>query len=387
MAFIEGAMGLYDGVDVDGGASTASLARSLRAPVILVVNTARMTRSVAAMVSGYQHFEPDVRIAAVILNNVAGSRHEHKLRAAVERYCGIPVVGSVPRGHGFAIAEQHLGLVPFATAEDGSSVIDQVRCSIEGYLDLDGILSIARSADPFSPDEIGADPLADEPKAPCVRLGVMRDRVFSFYYQENLEALRQAGAQLVFIDSLRDEELPRIDGLYIGGGFPELFLEELEANSRLRQDIAHSIEKGLPVYAECAGLMYLCQRIHWRGSHCEMVGAIPCEVYMSQRPQGHGYAVAEVVNENPIFPAGLMLRGHEFHYSRLSKADSLTFAYRLHRGQGIYGKFDAIIYKNVFAAYTHLHALGVPQWAEGFVSLASGRSMPQRSFSIAESKG
>lgn len=366
LAIIEAAMGLYDGFDLDGLGSSAQVARLLGAPVILVVNTARMTRSIAAIITGYQRFEPDTGIAGVILNNVSGSRHEYKLVAAVERYCGIPVLGSIPRDHNLNIDERHLGLIPCKEVEDSASIIDRIQHCVEAHLDLDGILAIASKSETCSI----ADATESEGRTPLVQIGVMVDKVFTFYYQENLEALHRAGANLVFIDSLRDQELPDINGLYIGGGFPELFLEELEANSSLRQDIAQAIEDGLPVYAECAGLMYLCRAIHWRGRQYEMVGVIPGEVEICQKPQGHGYVVVEVTNDNPLFPIGLTLRGHEFHYSRLSKLNDLKFAYRVRRGRGIDGKVDAITYKNVLAAYTHLHALGVPQWAEAFVSLA-----------------
>ncbi len=197
----------------------------------------------------------------------------------------------------------------------------------------------------------------------------MLDPVFNFYYPDNLEALSLAGAELVFINSLR-HRLPDIDGLYVGGGFPEFFLESLEANHGLRQDIADAVEDGLPVYAECAGLMYLCRSIGWQGRRHEMVGVFPADVEISQHPQGHGYVVAEVTGENPLFPIGLTLRGHEFHHSKLSKLDGLDFAFRIRRGRGIDGEVDGIVYKNVFAAYTHLHALGTPEWAEAFISLA-----------------
>ena len=199
----------------------------------------------------------------------------------------------------------------------------------------------------------------------------MLDRAFNFYYPENLEALRLAGAELVFIDSLQDQKLPDVDGLYIGGGFPELCLEEIEANSTLRLDVAHAIRYGLPVYAECAGLMYLSQAIRWHSHRHEMVGAIPCEVEMCQQTQGHGYVEVEVVGENPLFPVGMRIRGHQFHYSQLCNMNDLQFAYQMRRGQGAYGQLDGIVCNNVFATYTHLHALGVPQWAEAFVSLAS----------------
>ncbi len=376
LAIIEGAMGLYDGFDSGEQGSTSQIARLLHSPVILVINTTRMTQSVAAMVTGYQHFQPDTNIAGVILNNVSGSRHEHKLVSAIEQYCGIPVVGIVPKDESLGIVERHLGLVPYPEAGDESS-ISQIHQRLEGRLDLDSILDIARSAKA----SYIADVTVPESRATVVKLGVILDDVFTFYYPENLESLTQAGAELVFIDSLRDQELPDIDGLYIGGGFPEMFLKELEANSRLRQHIARSIEDHLPVYAECAGLMYLCRGIRWCNEWHEMVGVIPSEVEICQRPQGHGYTQVETTDENPLFPAGLRLWGHEFHYSRLSSPNNLKFAYRVQRGQGVDGKVDGIVYKNVFAAYTHLHALGVPQWAEAFVSLALQRRQHKHSFS------
>lgn len=365
VAIIEGAMGLYDGFDSGDQGSTAQIAKLLRSPVIMVVNTARMTQSVAAMLSGYQHFQPDINIAGVILNNVSGSRHEHKLVTAIEQHCGIPVLGSVPREDSLFITERHLGLVP-CRAVGENSFINQIHHQLEGRLDLDGVLDIARRAKaPYA-----AVIPAPKKKATVVRVGVMFDKAFIFYYPENLEALVQAGAELVFIDSIHDHELPDIDGLYIGGGFPEMFLQELEANSQLRDHIAKSIEDYLPVYAECAGLMYLCQGIRWRDQRSEMVGVIPAEVEIRPKPQGHGYVLVEVTGENPLFPIGLKFWGHEFHHSAMIGAGDFKFAYRLLHGKGIDNAMDGIMYKNVLATYTHLHALGVPQWAEAFVALA-----------------
>jgi cobyrinic acid a,c-diamide synthase len=203
------------------------------------------------------------------------------------------------------------------------------------------------------------------------RMGVLFDRAFNFYYPENLEALRQGGADLVFIDSLSDTVLPDIKGLYIGGGFPELFLGKLEANKLLRKAIKMGIEDGLPVYAECAGLMYLGKGIRSKGKYGEMVGVFPIEIEMDQKPQGHGYVEVEVVRENPFFPVGLKIHGHEFHHSKFLAIHDLKGIYRVHRGRGMDGMADGLVYKNVFAAYTHLHALGVPQWREGFLSLIS----------------
>jgi len=374
LAIIEGAMGLYDSFDSTGRGSTAQISRLLHSPVILAVNTTRMTRSIAAMVAGYQCFEPETNIAGVILNNVAGSRHEHKLVTAIEQYCGIPVVGSIPKELSLSITERHLGLVPYPEAGQ-ETVINNICHRLEENLDLDSILDIAGSAKGG-----GVVDTTIESKETVVKLGVMLDRIFTFYYPENLEALTRAGAELVFIDSMQAQQLPDIDGLYIGGGFPELFLQELEANSRLRQHIAQAIEDYLPVYAECAGLMYLCRGIRWRGERHDMVGVIRAEVEICQQPQAHGYVMVEVADENPLFPVGLTFWGHEFHHSRLSTSDGLRFAYRMRRGRGIDGRADGIVYKNVFAAYTHLHALGVPQWAEAFVSLALRERKCQPSF-------
>ena len=209
-----------------------------------------------------------------------------------------------------------------------------------------------------------------------MKIGVLRDRAFTFYYPENLEALEHAGAELVFIDAFHDTQLPSVDGLYIGGGFPEMFMDELSANAALRVTIKDAIEYDLPVYAECGGLMYLSRRIVWGEKSAEMVGALPCEIEMIDKPQGHGYVIAQVENENPFFKPGTILRGHEFHNSRLidlksnGSGHSLATAYRILRGNGIGESRDGIVYRNVLASYTHLHSGGVPDWANGLVRKA-----------------
>jgi cobyrinic acid a,c-diamide synthase len=400
LAIVEGAMGLYDGLDTQE--TTAEIARLLNIPILLVVNTSRMTSSIAAMVKGYQLFQTNIKIAGVILNYVSGSRHENKLRDAVEQHCEIPVVGSIHKDEGLCITERHLGLIPCPESGDAESVVERIGDTLESYLDLDHILAISREFSPPHPAPLppgeretkktslpngvrGIDgdlhPVRErdglrsrEIKA---KIGVMRDRSFNFYYPENLEALTNVNAELIFINSFEDR-LPEVDGLYIGGGFPEFFLKELEKNRGLRMDIASAVEAGLPVYAECAGLMYLSQKIHWQGRSYEMVGVIPAEVQVSQKPEGHGYVIAETIDENPLFPIGLTVRGHEFHHSKISVKNGVRFAYQIRRGHGVDGKRDGILYKNVFAAYTHLHALGTPSWAEAFVSLAARERKSRR---------
>jgi cobyrinic acid a,c-diamide synthase len=378
MAIIEGAMGLYDGMDSVDHGTTAEVARLLDAPVLLVVNTVRMTGSIAAMVSGYQHFQEGTKVAGVVLNHVSGSRHERKLREAVEQHCGIPVVGSIPKDEGLRIEERHLGLIPSLESDEAESSVERIGKKTSSCFDLDRILAIAQSSPVAQRFSVGGEsPLSrrtvnatrtSNGQAERVKVGVLRDQAFNFYYPENVEALEDAGAEILSINSLKDR-LPKVDGLYIGGGFPEFFLEELEKNWNLRKDIANAVEAGLPVYAECAGLMYLCRTISWKGRSYEMVGVIPSDVQVSKKPQGHGYVVADVVDENPLFPVGLTLRGHEFHHSNLVSSKDLHFVYRMQRGQGVSGNNDGVVYKNVFASYIHLHALGTPEWATGFVSL------------------
>jgi cobyrinic acid a,c-diamide synthase len=375
LSIVEGNHGLFDSFDESGVGSTAAVARTLNAPILLVVNATRIGRSVAAIVHGCQTFEPGMNIAGVVLNNIAHGRHETRTRQAVESHCGIPVVGAIPRDENLTIPDRHLGLIPREEEDALLSAITACQHAVERHLDLDMVLNSARLA-PSLP--ISDQPVTDQSaiSPPTVKIGVLRDRAFTFYYPENLEALEKAGAELVFIDAFHDTELPPVDALYIGGGFPEMFMEELSANSALRVTIRGAIENKLPVYAECGGLMYLSQRIRWGEKSAEMVGALPCEVEMTGKPQGHGYVFAQVENENPFFVPGTVLRGHEFHNSRLvalstnGSKPALTTAYKLSRGNGVGERRDGIIYRNVLASYTHLHCGGAPDWATGLVRRA-----------------
>jgi cobyrinic acid a,c-diamide synthase len=385
IAIIEASMGLYDSSCEDGRGSSAWLARQLQAPIILVVNCARMTRSAAAMVRGYQDFERGTHIAGVILNNVGNPRHQRTIVKALEQHCGIPVLGALPRDERLGIRERHLGIVPLQEQAEAAAMIDRMGSMFKKYTDIDRILNIARGADRLPSfarnDEVNgrndsfeiviARSKATKQSKPRVTIGVLADKAFTFYYPENLEALEQAGARLVYIDSFKDSSLPEIDALYIGGGFPELYAAELEANAGLRQSIKAGVESGLPVYAECAGLMYLCNAIIQDGRAFSMCGAIKSNILIEKKPQGHGYVIAEVTGENPFFGKGSLLRGHEFHHSRLVSTGGLKFAYKVTRGHGVEGHYDGITYKNVLASYTHLHAWGMPDWADNFVKLAS----------------
>jgi cobyrinic acid a,c-diamide synthase len=366
IAVIEGAMGLYDGLGSDDFGSTAYLAKELKCPVILVINCARMTTSVAAMIGGYISFDPEVNISGIILNNVAGKRHEQTLRVVLAKHYKVPVVGVIHRDPEITIAERHLGLIPSVESSE-REVVSRILERLQDNFDIESILNIARSAPEL---EVNPAVPVKKKKKGAVRIGIIDDQVFSFYYPENREALVKAGAELVSISSIKDTKLPLIDGLYIGGGFPELFVSQLEANRGLRDSIRTAVEDWLPVYAECGGLMYLCRKVKWQNKWYEMAGAIDAEVEVLDRPQGHGYVSVEVKRENPFFPEGFRFWGHEFHYSRIIDPANLEFAFKLSKGNGIDGASDGIVKKNMLATYTHLHAAGVPQWAESFVNLA-----------------
>ena len=372
LSLIEGNMGLYDSIDVEGKGSTSDLARLLSAPVILIINTRNMTRSVAPLIQGFTTFEPDINIAGVILNKVSGPRHESKLRAVIERYCDVEVLGAIRRRPEIGIIMRHLGLQPAKEDMEADDVIQAAAGIIAGAVDLGRIKEIAAAA-PELP-ELDARPPGIP--APSVRLGVAQDRSFTFYYPENLEALRAAGAELVPFSPLSDAGLPDVSGLYIGGGFPEIFMKELEANRPLRAEIRAAVEAGMPVYAECGGLMYLSRRMTWKGETREMAGALPGDVLMHEKPRGHGYIELRASGAGGWFKPGLVLRGHEFHYSEVVNLGPVEYAYDMLRGTGLDKEHDGIVYRNVLASYAHLHALGSSGWAEGFVEFVRKAAPP-----------
>lgn len=369
---VEGAMGLFDGVDIEGSGSTAEIAKAISSPLILVVDTTRMTRSVAPLVRGFMDFDSGLRVAGVILNKVARARHENMLREAIERYCGIPVLGVIPKGQQFTIPDRHLGLIPAAERDELAASVTEIGKAALTFFDMEKIMEVAKSAPPLIKDKSTGTECGRMPGGESPVIGVFRDRAFTFYYPENVEALAAAGSEIVGINSLSDHKLPDIDALYIGGGFPEVFAGDIEANESLRRDIKNRVEAGMPVYAECGGLMYLSRSLKWKEKKYSMSGCLPFDVVMSDRPQGHGYEVVEVVLDNPFFPRGAVIKAHEFHHSRVENIDEekMTFVFRVTRGWGIDGERDGAVYKNVLACYCHLHASSCPGWAEAIVKKA-----------------
>ena len=364
LGIIEGNKGLYDGLDLKGTNSNAALAAQLGSPVVLVLDTQGMTRGVAPLILGYQAFDSEIRIAGVILNKVGGSRHEAKLRDVIEHYTDVPVVGAVHRHPDMHISERHLGLVPSNELAQSQAQIERMGEMVADQVDLDALLAIAATAAPAPAVAAVAEPVA---AAPRVRIGIARDSAFGFYYSSDLLALERAGAELVPFSPLQDSGLPQVDGLFIGGGFPETHMRTLAENRAMADSIRTFIEQDRPVYAECGGLMYLCRRLTWEGKQVRMIGIIPADVVMHERPQGRGYVRLEETEHHP-WPGGEETAAHEFHYSALQNLGAdIEFAYRVRRGYGVDGQHDGIRYRNLLASYAHLRDTSRNHWASRFV--------------------
>jgi cobyrinic acid a,c-diamide synthase len=365
LGLVEGNKGLYDGLDLEGSNSNAALAALLGAPVVLVIDARGMTRGIAPLILGYQAFDSRIRIAGVILNQLGGARHEAKLRAVIEHYTDVPVLGAVQHDEALAIPERHLGLVPSNEAEGARARVAAIAGHVAAQVDLERVRAVARAAPPLAPAAARVRPA---PGAP-VRIGIARDAAFGFYYPGDLEALRAAGAELVEFDALHAAHLPKVDGLFIGGGFPETHLAALAANEGLRRELREAIEGGMPAYAECGGLMVLARSIAWRGRIAPMAGVIPADIVMHERPVGRGYVHLRETGRGPWAPAGDgTVRAHEFHYSSVENlAPGTAFAYDVQRGHGVDGRHDGIVHKNLLASFAHLRDVAGNPWARRFV--------------------
>lgn len=373
IAVIEGNRGLYDGMDAEGAYSTAELAKLLRAPVLLVVDCTKMTRTSAAVVLGCMHMDDGVAIRGVVLNQVAGSRHESVVRASIEKYCSVPVLGAVPRLSQDELPERHMGLTPYQEHPDTVKVTALAEEIALKHLNMDAITEFAMDAGPLPITDSGPGTAESSSPHSQLRIGVIRDSAFQFYYPENLEELERRGAEIIDIDAISDTRIPDIDALYIGGGFPETNAMRLAENAGFRESIRHMAETGLPIYAECGGLMFLGDSIIVDGKKYPMVGLFPIVFQMKRKPDAHGYTIAEIDRDNPFYPAGTILRGHEFHYSEvagLGEGIMQHSVFSMRRGKGIKDKRDGICYKNVLATYTHIHALGSPAWTDGLINCA-----------------
>lgn len=351
VAVIEGVMGLFDGAFPDGKGSTAHLAKVLHAPVLLVLDAWRSSSSLGAKALGFRAFDPEVEIHGVILNGIAGEAHERAAREAVER-AGLPVVGVIPMAPDLRLPERHLGLIPF---EEGP--VPEARCwqiveLVRHHLDLPQILRIARKAPPlpqitpvlFTPPQSGRE----------LRVGVARDEAFTFYYEDNLDLLRHWGFQVVEFSPLHDSSLPPADLLYLGGGFPEVFAEPLSRNAAMKEALLRFHVEGGLLYGECGGFMYLGETLtNSDGDSFPMAGLLPIRTAMSERLQALKYKEVEVLKAGGFFEPGDRLKGHEFHYSRLT-AEAGARALRSVDSTGRVEE-EGVVRGGAFASYTHLH--------------------------------
>ncbi len=365
IALIEGNKGLYDGLALDGSNSNAALANLLHAPVVLVIDTRGITRGIAPLLQGYLQFAGAPHIVGVILNQVSGARHEQKLRDNVAHYTGLPVLGAVQHSAELAITERHLGLVPSNEQAGAATLIARIASHIAAQVNLDALLALAAQASPWPAPQ--AVPAIAPLRAADVRVGIIRDAAFGFYYPGDLDALRAAGAELVWINALTDPHLPPLDGLFIGGGFPETHAQALADNASFRAAIRQVVADGLPVYAECGGLMYLARRLHWGAQSWDMAGALALDTRMHDTPQGRGYIRLRGHGPWPggpeEFPA------HEFHHSSVENLPAnARFAYRVLRGQGMGHGMDGFLTANTLAGYAHLRHVWQNPWAECFVA-------------------
>ncbi len=371
LALIEGNRGLFDGKDVDGSFSTSELSRLLKMPVILVLDCTKVTRTVAAIVLGCKLFEKDLNLAGVILNQTAGARHRNIARQSIEKYTDVPVIGALPKLRHNPIPERHMGLISDQEYAGEDDVLSGLTDIVSQNVNTGFVLDIARKAPPCSEPLIPvfAIPKHNLENAPVI--GVVRDRAFWFYYQENLDALKDQGAILQELSLLSRDEWPAIHGLYLGGGFPETMAQALDENVILREKLAGYSRAGLPIYAECGGFMYLARSLEFEDRCFSMAGVFAVRTRLHNKPQGHGYVSARVIRKNPFYPVGAIISGHEFHYSCCHPPpEDADYCFELTRGVGIAGGFDGLCYRNVLAGYTHIHAFGAEGWAFNFVRAA-----------------
>lgn len=374
IVIVEGNMGLFDGLSADGSDSNASMAKLLGLPVVLVVDCSGTSRGIAPLLLGYQQFDPGLRYAGVILNKVAGARHEKKLREVIKAHTEFEVLGVVHRNHEILLTERHLGLIPSNEISEQSGIlIENLARLIGNSIELEKLQNL-------NPYSVEFPQIISSQKNPSyqLRIAYAHDAAFGFYYPGDIDRFHELGVELVPFDTSRDYDLPTdIDGLFIGGGFPETQLHKLSGNQSLLASIKSAITNGLPTYAECGGLMYLCSDIEDESKKFSLCDVIPATVQMNTRPQGRGYVILEKNRNHPWYSshqkAGKhLVKAHEFHYSSLKGLpEDLKYAYTIKRGTGIDGINDGIILHNMVASYVHLRQTDTCSWVDDFVSFVN----------------
>lgn len=386
IAVVEGNRGLFDAIDTDGITCTAELAKLLNLPVLLVIDCTKSTRTIAALVMGCMAFDPELNIMGVILNRVAGKRHEGKVKRSIEKFCNIPVLGSIPKLKGEDFPERHMGLVTCEEHVKSKECMDRFSKIAQENIDLDRIYDICskiphkthkgKFLTKGAPADLEPEPQDLKKEYSTTEhptIGIIKDSAFQFYYPDNIEALIEQGAKIKYLSPLSQETIPEdLDAIYMGGGFPETHAYELALNNDFKETLKRFAVKGLPIYAECGGFIYLGQSIEIDKKEYPMTGILPVKFGLSKRPVGHGYTSVKVVSKNSFYKTGEIIKGHEFRYSTILEIDyePREMAFKMERGKGIINKLDGFCKENIFATYTHIHALTTPLWAEGIVKQA-----------------
>jgi cobyrinic acid a,c-diamide synthase len=370
ISVIEGVMGLYDGsIGSTGHGTSAYLARVLKTPVILVVSAKGIAQSVGAVVMGYKEFDKDVNLSGVIVNNVASHSHYDCIKRSIEETCSVPVLGYLNKDKEITIPERHLGLVPSEENIGHSNLYEKLGEMVLKTIDIDGLLKAARSAGAF-PDH-DKSIFRDRNGALHVNLAIAKDNAFCFYYQDDIELFEALGAKIKYFSPLHDKCIPDdVDGIFIGGGFPELNAGKLMENEAMRESILDAYNRGTIIYGECGGMMYLLEKlIDCDGRSFKMCGVLSGSSRMENKRQGLGYIIAEATCDNVICKRGDTFRAHEFHWSKfLDVPDDTVFAYKTQKSNGKQSKADGICKRNVLASYTHLHFSSNPKLAKNILS-------------------
>jgi len=366
VSLTEGNKGLFDGLSISGKDSNAQLAKLLNLSVILIIDCIGTTRGIAPLLQGYKNFDKKIKYFGVVLNNIANDRHENKIINSIKEYTDFEIIGSIHKNKELNIIERHLGLEPTFQNNKSIEIINKITKIIKNSVDIKKI---------FKPNPKKklrgsiSKVYTNKKKFRSIRIGVALDNAFGFYYPDDIEKIRNYGVSIKFFNTLTDKKLPNVDGLFIGGGFPETVANKISRNRLLMKEIYNFIEDGKPVYAECGGLMYLCKNITYNKASYPMVGIIDAKINMFSKPVGRGYVVLNCSDKHPWPISKNNINAHEFHYSDIKFfKKKYKYAYNVKRGHGVNGKSDGILYKNLVATYSHMRDTRQSLWIENFLS-------------------
>ncbi|RCW84209.1 cobyrinic acid a,c-diamide synthase [Halanaerobium sp. DL-01] len=349
ISMIEGVMGLFDGKGKNSTSSTAEIAKIINAPVILIIDARKVAQSAAAVVYGYKNYDQKLNLKGVIINNISSPHHFELLKKAIkDKMSDLIVLGYLPKNQDLELPERHLGLVPVSESSELKAYSQKLVELMEKYIDIEQVIEISQ----VESENLLKNNLAIKSTIKNIKIGLASDQAFNFYYQINLDLLKAAGAKIVEFSPLTDSRLPEVDAVYLGGGFPESFLQELAANREFKSDFKEKVKQGLPAYAECGGLMYFCRQVKdFEGKEFQMLDLLPAEIEMTSKLQEMGYREVEASADNLLFKKGEKARGHVFHYSRISKIDQkVKRSYNYRKKEEGYSSLD-----NILASYIHLH--------------------------------